>query len=287
MYANIACLLFFILSVIMPKDLHSQGKDLFTFSAVHKLEERNSYSIYYPTDPEMYKGVVVLIHSDQGSNPKVYGNFIEKLLRDNYLVIYPSFQDYVVSANKKDLEFISSSLARAYADIKKNYDAVFNLPVGFIGHSMGGIIALELATGVVGVPKMPSCVISICPAEVNRHRMQNMNFDKLDWYDVYLVIEEEGDKFHKRGTGTRLIQNLSDGLRKRYVLRSKDELGSSKHMNMWSHNVQFSSKNNTFATYLSSFIGKTNRVDKEFYWPEIQNALDCAFSRQECDGFRE
>jgi len=152
---------------------------------------------------------------------------------------------------------------------------------------MGGIIALELATGVVGVPKMPSCVISICPAEVRRHRLSNMNFTKLDWYDVYLVIEEEDDKFYRRATGQAIMSKLEQGLRKRYVFHSTDELGKSRHMNMWSNNVSYSSKNNTFATYFSQFIGATDDIDKNFYWPEIQNALDCAFSRRECENFRE
>ena len=287
MYAKFVCLIFLMLSVILPLELSSQTRDLFTFSAVHKLEERNSYSIFYPTDPELYKGVVVLIHSDQASNPKVYGNFIENLVRDDYIVIYPSYQDYVVSWNKKDLEFISASLQNAYNDIRKNYEAVYNLPVAFIGHSMGGIIALELGTGLVSVPKMPSCVISICPAEVNSHRLQNMDFNKLDWYDVYLVIEEKKDKFYRRKTGARIMDKLSKGSRKRYVLHSSDELGRSRHMNLWSNNLEFSSKNNTFATYFSSLIGSTNKVDTEFYWPEIKNAMDCAFSRQACEGFRE
>jgi len=103
MYANIGYLLMMFFWVFMPVDSYSQTKDLFTVSVVHKLEERDSYSVFYPRETDALRGVIVLIHSDQASNPKVYGNFIEKLIRDNYIVIYPAYQDYVVSANKKDL----------------------------------------------------------------------------------------------------------------------------------------------------------------------------------------
>ncbi len=272
---------------IIPNKGNSQEKDLFTFSSTHKIEERNSYSIFYPINVEDYDGVVVLIHSMQASNPKVYGNFINFLLRKNYIVIYPAYQDYVVSKNAEDLNFISSSLTSAYKDIKKNYENVLNLPVTFIGHSMGGIIAYELASGQVEVPKMPSCVISLCPAEVKKHDINNINFNKLDSYDVYLIIEEENDKYYRNETGTRLFENNSASKRKRHIVHAKDEDEKSKHMNFWSPNKQYNSKNNTFFTYFPSLIGTTNEVDSEFYWKEISNALDCAISRKNCEGFKK
>lgn len=272
---------------LIPKQSFSQGKDLFTYSTVHKVEERASFSIFYPNGTEEYKGILVLIHSQQASNPKVYGDFIEKFLRKNYIIIYPAYQEYVLSQNKLDLEFISSSLKQAEEDIKKNYEDVKNLPVAYIGHSMGGVIAYELASGKVEVPKSPSCVIALCPAEVKSHKINEINFKKLDSYDVYLILEEEKDNFYNKGTGTALLEGISNAERKRHIVHSKDENGDSKHMNFWSPNKDFSSGNNTFVTYFPGLIGKTDAVDSEVYWLEISNALDCAFSRKNCEGFSE
>ena len=58
-------------------------------------------------------------------------------------------------------------------------------------------------------------------------------------------------------------------------------------MNFWSPNKDFDSGNNTFFTYFPNLIDQSNDVDRDFYWIEIDYALQCAFSRQNCDKFRE
>lgn len=277
----------YFLLLFLPFSSIGQTKDLFTFSAVHKIEERNSYSIFYPPSDDSYKGIVILIHSAQASNPKVYGNLLNELLRDNYIIIYPAYQDYVVSQNKSDLSFISKSITKAYSDIKKSYDQVLTLPVIFMGHSMGGIIVFELASGKVEIPKMPSAVISLCPAEVSHHKLEGINFEKLDWYDVYLIIEEEGDKYYRRGTGERLLNHISPGLRQKYIVHKKDEYGRSSHMNAWSYNKDYSSKNNTFITYYKNSAGRTNEVDETLYWATIKEAIGCAVERKACESYRK
>jgi hypothetical protein len=100
------------------------------------------------------------------------------------------------------------------------------------------------------------------------------------------VIEEEKDKFYRRGTGKQITSELHNAKRKKYILHKKTEDSDSKHLNFWSYNKDYSSKNNTLATYFSKRLGKTNKVDKEVYWPIMIQALDCAFSRQDCDTFR-
>lgn len=286
MHSKLSAALLFTMGILLPFLTVGQSKDLFTFSSVHKVNERNSYSIFYPPSADLYEGIVVLIHSTQASNPKVYGNMINELLRDNFIVIYPAYQDYVVSDNSRDLEFISSSLISAYDDIKKNYAEVLNLPSIFIGHSKGGVLVFELASGKVDIPKMPSAVISLCPAEVTNHSLDDINFDKLDWYDVYLIIEEENDKYYKRGTGAEIFSNISEEARRRYIVHKKDDLGPSKHMNAWSYNSTYSSKNNTFLTYFNTPAGRTNAVDESFYWPRIKEALKCTVKREGCESFR-
>lgn len=265
---------------------HGQLDERFRFASVHTVEERSSYSIFYPLNKSTYKGVVVLIHSNQASNPAVYGNFINKLLNENLIVIYPSFQSFAQSNNKLDKKYISESLDQAYDDIKLNYEDIMSLPVAFIGHSMGGVIVYEMALGQISVPKKPSCVISVCPAEVRHHKLDKLDYNKLDSYDVYLVIEEEKDKFYRRGTGKQITSELHNAKRKKYILHNKSEDSDSKHLNFWSHNKDYSSKNNTLVTYFRKRLGKTNQVDKEVYWPIMIQALDCAFSRQDCDTFR-
>lgn len=274
-------------TICLAQRAQCQAKDMFSYSIVHKVDERDSYSIFYPQEPDAYAGVIVFIHSAQASNPKVYGNLFEHFLRQNYIIIYPAYQDYVVSNNKDDLDFISSSLESAYADIKRNYSSILNLPVALVGHSMGGMIVMELATGKVSLPKMPSCIISICPAEVPHHKLNNLDFEKLDWYDVYLVIEEKSDRHYRKQTGRNLYSNLEEALRKRYVVHEKDSLGGSGHMNLWALDKEFSSRNNTFATYFPRLFARTNKVDTDLYWLEIEKALGCAFSRKNCEDFRE
>ena len=149
-----------------------------------------------------------------------------------------------------------------------------------------GLIAFELACVSPGPPKKPSAVISLAPAEVAYHKINNLNFKKLDNYDVYLILEEENDKFYRKETGKRIFDNLQDAKRKKHLVYSKQDGAKSKHLNAWSFDNRFSSENNGAASYFSKSIGKTNIADETFYWPEIKAALKCAFSREGCDQFR-
>lgn len=276
----------FTMNMLMAQQ-SDESTNRFNYSAVHKIEKRESYSVFYPGNKEEYSGVVVLIHSDQSSNPKAYGNFIKHLLQQNYIVIYPAYQDFVASKKKNDTQFISESISNAYEDIALNYNEIMSLPVALIGHSMGGIIAYELSMRNSEVPKKPSCVISLAPAEVRYHRLKNLNFDQLDSYDVYLVIEEQGDKHFRKKTGKRIMDKLASAQRKKHIIHPGGTLGKSKHLNAWAFDDSFSSKNNTLVSYFARMLGKTNEVDKKMYWPAIDHALDCAFSREGCDYFRE
>lgn len=265
--------------------LQGQIDNKFRYGSVHNIKERNSYSIFYPVEQNTYRGLVILIHSQQASNPKAYGLFIEQLLKSGNIVIYPGYQSFGVSKNSEDLQFISMSLKNAYEDIKKNYPKVMNLPVAFIGHSMGGIIVMELAAGIVDLPKKPTCVISICPAEVSNHKIDKINFSKIDSYDFFLVIEEEKDKYFKRKTGYRLIDNLSAAKRKKHIVHYSSKEQKSKHLNLWAFDEYFSSKNNSLVSYFSKLLGKKNITDTDFYWPNVISAIDCAFTRSNCEKF--
>lgn len=280
------CLSYFCGTISAQSGAFAQKDTRFRFGSIHKMNERNSYSIFYPVGTKEYAGLVILIHSDQSSNPNAYGKLIEELLRENYVIIFPSYQSFLWSNNKNDIMNINQSLGKAYADIEENYPKVLSLPVAFIGHSMGGIIAFELASVSPGPPKKPSAVISLTPAEVSYHKINNLNFKKLDNYDVYLILEEENDKFYKRETGKRIFENLEDAGRKKHLSYSKKDGEKSKHLNAWSFDNRFSSNNNGAASYFSKSIGKTNSVDEQYYWPEIKAALRCAFSRQGCEEFR-
>ena len=273
-------------SAIKKDGASAQKSERFRFGAIHKLEERESYSIFYPVGLTEYDGVVILIGSNQSTNPKAYGKLIEHLLTSRYIVIFPAYQSFGWSNNKKDIEYIKNSLFKAYDDIEQNYAKVMTLPVAFIGHSMGAIITYELALGVDTAPKKPSALISLSPAEVRNHKITQLNFRRLDNYDTYLVIEEEKDKFYRRKTGTKLYENLSAARRKKYILHKAKKDQKSNHLNAWAYDKRFSSKNNGVASYFTKCFGKTNNIDKDFYWPQIDKALKCAFSRDGCEEFR-
>lgn len=285
-YPNMRILIFLLL-IFTLSSVYGQNESRFIFGSVHTLAERESYSIFYPLGIEEYKGITIIIHSTQASNPKAYGGMIENLLNEGIIVIYPAYQSFAVSNNAYDNASISSSVNKAYEDIKENYSDVLSLPVALIGHSMGGIIVYELATGQELLPKKPSAVISLAPAEVRKHKISDINFEKIDKYDVFLIIEEQRDKYYKRNTGKKLMDNLAYAQRKRHIIHSPSDEEKSRHLNAWSYNKNFSSKNNSLISYFSRMFGHTNSVDSAFYWPEIEHALGCAFSRENCESFRK
>lgn len=122
---------------------------------IHAAVIKNSYGvgpqkfwIFEPSQPEpSIAPLIIFMHGWSGTNPAIYGAWIEHLVRKGNIVLYPVYQEegsfrYPID---KVLTNSVSAVKEALRELKGASHVRVDLSkVAMVGHSMGGIIAANL-----------------------------------------------------------------------------------------------------------------------------------------------
>jgi pimeloyl-ACP methyl ester carboxylesterase len=122
--------------------------------------------------------VVVLLHGWGGMNPLYYGAWIDHLVKRGNIVIYPRYQATLLTPLKdftpNTLTAVKDALGRLQSE-KGHVSPELN-KFAAVGHSMGGLLAANLAALAVE-SKLPrvQAVMSVEPgiteSPINRHAL--------------------------------------------------------------------------------------------------------------------
>jgi acetyl esterase/lipase len=129
-----------------------------------------SYYIFKPLGYTQKKApLIVFFHGWLALEPENYWYWIKHIVRKGNIVLFPVFQNYITNS----LGFIKNSADAILDGIKilLNSDLKVDLNrVGFIGHSVGGIVSVDLAIKYKEkqLPK-PKFVLSVEPGSTNIH----------------------------------------------------------------------------------------------------------------------
>lgn len=120
--------------------------------------------LFEPAGAAGPRPVVVLLHGWGAVNPRTYGAWIEHLVRHGAVVLFPRYQADLRTLPDSMTESAARSLQLAFAQLGGRADRE---RVVFVGHSMGGIIAANLATlangsAEAGFP-VPRAVLAVQP----------------------------------------------------------------------------------------------------------------------------
>lgn len=130
----------------------------------------NIYFIFKPIGFKQEKApLIVFFHGWLALEPDNYWYWIKHIVRKGNIVLFPVFQNYITNSPG----FIKNSADAILAGIKvlQNSDLKPDLDrVGFIGHSVGGIVSVDLAIKYKEkqLPK-PKFVLSVEPGSTNIH----------------------------------------------------------------------------------------------------------------------
>lgn len=131
-------------------------------------EGANEYWIYEPDSPKPKSApLVIFLHGWGGTNPIVYGAWIEHIVRRGNIVVYPRYQaDLRTKAN----EFTPNTITAIKAAIKRlQNEKDFVRPeldkFAVVGHSLGGALTANVAALAKenGLPKVRA-MMSVEPA---------------------------------------------------------------------------------------------------------------------------
>jgi hypothetical protein len=252
-----------------------------------------SYWLFEPDEPrpEGRAPVVLFLHGWFAVNPGFYGAWIDHLVRDGRIVIFPRYQNDVGTLPQ---DFLPNALVAARDALGVLHDGVGHVrpdPARFalIGHSAGANLAAQIAA-VAADPHadlpQPKAIIALMPGEIFPMRQPSLSRIAPQTLLIVVVGEEDVVVGDLRG---RQIFTEADGIpraRKRYVFFRSDRHGFppliAEHTAPTGVHPRLDSGEGVFRALQRSF-GDVNALDYAGFWRIADLTMEAAFDGKTLD----
>jgi acetyl esterase/lipase len=140
--------------------------------------------LFTPADPTPSNApVIVFCHGWGAMNPRAYRAWIEHIVRRGNIVIYPNYQDSLLTPGGQFLPNAIDSVRAALADLAANKTGIQPdlQRVGVVGHSAGGVLSAQLAASAAraGLP-MFRAVMPVEPGDGSRDGRRHAGIPRVD-----------------------------------------------------------------------------------------------------------
>jgi len=121
------------------------------------------YWLFKPAEPTPgITPLLVLLHGWAELNPQPYGAWIEHLVRRGNIVIFPVYQDNMLTSPNQFTAHAANAIRDAISVLQREDSVTPDLDrFGLVGHSVGGIIAANLAARAVN-ENIPPVRVVMC-----------------------------------------------------------------------------------------------------------------------------
>jgi acetyl esterase/lipase len=283
-----------------PQGAGPSGPGPFEADAAHRRVRRyeigqgpRSYWLFEPDEPkpEGRAPVVVFLHGWFAVNPGFYGAWIDHLVRDGRIVIFPRYQNDV-GTNPQD--FLANALAAVHDALGALHDGVGHVrpdPARFvlIGHSAGGNLAAQIAAVASdphsGLP-VPQAVIALMPGEIVPMSQPSLSRIPATTLLVIMVGEEDVVVGDLRARQIFTQATAVPRSRRRYVMFRSDRHGSppliAEHTAPTGVNPRLDNGEGVFRA-LQISLGDVNALDRAGFWRMADLTMEAAFSGKTLD----
>ncbi len=252
-----------------------------------------SYFIFEPDKPrpEGKAPVVVFLHGWFAVNPGFYGAWIDHLVRDGRIVIFPRYQNDVGTLPQ---DFLPNALAAIHDALAVLHDGVGHVrpdPGRFalIGHSAGANLAAQIAA-VASDPHadipLPQSLIALMPGQIIP--MPEPSLDRIPATTLMIVVVGEEDLVVGDLRGRQIFAEATAVARsrKRFILFRSDRHGYppliAEHTAPTGVHPRLDNGEGIFQSLQRSF-GDVNALDRAGFWRMTDLTLDAAFNGKTLD----
>ncbi|HZW34529.1 MAG TPA: alpha/beta hydrolase [Isosphaeraceae bacterium] len=251
-----------------------------------------SYWLFEPDQPRPERApVVVFLHGWFAVNPGFYGAWIDHLVRDGRIVIFPRYQNDVGTLPYEFLPNAMAALHDALGVLHAGVGHVRPDPARFalIGHSAGGNLAAQIAA-LASDPHadlpMPRAVICVMPGEVVPMRQPSLSRIPGTTLLIVAVGDEDIVVGDLRGRQIFAEATAVPPARKRFILFRSDRHGYppliAEHTAPTGLNHQLDNGEGILRSLQMSF-GDVNALDHAGFWRIADVTLEAAFAGQSLD----
>jgi acetyl esterase/lipase len=251
-----------------------------------------SYWLFEPDQPRPERApVVVFLHGWFAVNPGFYGAWIDHLVRDGRIVVFPRYQNDVGTLPPDFLPNAVAALDDALGALHVGVGHVRPDLTRFalIGHSAGGNLAAQIAALAAdphsGIP-VPKAVVAVMPGEVIP--MRRPSLDRIAGATLMLVIVGEEDIVVGDLRGRQIFAEATaiPPARKRFIFFRSDRHGYppliADHAAPTGGHPKLDNGEGLFRS-LQMSLGEVNALDRAGFWRLADVTLDAAFAGKSLD----
>ena len=262
---------------------------------ISKDKKSDGFALFIPDNPKPESAdVVVFLHGLAQVNPKMYGGWIEHLVRKGNIVIYPryevpltpkkEFEANAVEGIKKALAELETRCEVQSTCVKPNLE---NLAV--LGHSYGGALSANVTVRAQehGLPKVKALMVN--QGWYGSDIGLDEGYGAMSADTKLLIVVGSTDVIVGNNFGRRLMrQTRLDPRFKNLVTHRLDkhnpfEAINSGHDEPLSLNETFDNGEVTPLIALAFPLTRTNAVDYFCYWKLADALLNCTFRNSDCE----
>jgi pimeloyl-ACP methyl ester carboxylesterase len=252
-----------------------------------------SYWIFEPDKPmpETRAPVVVFLHGWFAVNPGFYGAWIDHLVRDGKIVIFPRYQNDVGTLPQ---DFLPNALEAIRDALQVLHDGVGHVRpdtgrFALIGHSMGGNLAAQIAASAADphteIPA-PQILIALMPGEIISIRKPSLADIPATTLLIVVVGEEDLVVGDHRARQIFTEATSVPRSRKRFVLFRSDRHGFppliAEHTAPTGVHRHLDNGEGVFRAFQLS-LGEVNALDRAGFWRMTDLTLEAAGKGQTLD----
>jgi hypothetical protein len=231
--------------------------------------------------------VVLFIHGYGAINPMIFGAWIEHLVLQGNIVIYPRYQhNLILPSTDRFTPLVANAYVKALGQLK-NVDPDFDVnKLVIVGHSYGGVIAANIAVEHEKYDiQKPDAVFTCEPGHgpLTGGVLQSYS----QWDPSVPVVIMVGDKDWTVGDefGKRLFNELPEGHPKvllRQVEVQYDTLRlTASHYEPYAIDPDFDNENRNLTFKRALKMGKINAIDYFGYWKILDQLLTCSLDQED------
>ncbi len=128
------------------------------------------YWLFEPAEPTPERApVVIFLHGFAATNPRIYGGWIDHLVRQGRVVLYPRYQKGLLPRPETFTQNALAALKEAWKELENGYHVRPDpARVAVVGHSVGGLLAANLAAlaAAEGLP-VPRAIFAVEPGDAD------------------------------------------------------------------------------------------------------------------------
>ena len=252
--------------------------------------EPDGFWLFEPAAPvPAAANVIVFLHGYGGYNPMIYGAWIDHLVRQGNIVIYPRYQrNMMFPSPKKFPENTAQGIRDALELLRTRPTEPLLDHYTYIGHSYGGMIAaiLSMDPDAYDLPT-PTAALLSAPGTGPFPGLREKSYKKLPKHLQLLVVIHAGDTTVGDKMGRRIFETAKRTKQRNLLLQTGEATAAGRtsdgHNESYAVNPRYDTGEKNFTSRRARNLGAPDRTDWQGYWRLADALIACDRAGERCD----